>query len=122
MRVFIMGIACLLIILIEFNVKYSLKNSFMPIIDRVLCHNPGYVGWNQLYACQKEIKFALFSDYLKLFLLQVCTSDDSCRYARVSELFVYEKFSRIPVEIVEAGDICAVCGISDIQVIYSFPP
>ncbi|XP_010057296.1 putative elongation factor TypA-like SVR3, chloroplastic [Eucalyptus grandis] len=48
--------------------------------------------------------------------VKVCTSDDSCRYARVSELFVYEKFSRIPVEIVEAGDICAVCGISDIQI------
>jgi GTP-binding protein len=29
---------------------------------------------------------------------------------------VYEKFSRVPAEIVEAGDICAVCGISDIQV------
>ncbi|KAE8098804.1 hypothetical protein FH972_016841 [Carpinus fangiana] len=48
--------------------------------------------------------------------VRVCTSEDSCRFARVSELFVYEKFSRVPAEIVEAGDICAVCGISDIQI------
>lgn len=48
--------------------------------------------------------------------VRVCTTDDSCRFAKVSELFVYEKFSRVPVESVEAGDICAVCGISDIQI------
>lgn len=48
--------------------------------------------------------------------MQVCTSDDTCRMAKVSELFVYENFSRVPVETVEAGDICAVCGISDIMV------
>ncbi|KAI4386514.1 hypothetical protein MLD38_004442 [Melastoma candidum] len=48
--------------------------------------------------------------------VKVCTSEESCRYARVSELFVYEKFSRSPVESVEAGDICAVCGLDDIQI------
>ncbi|GAB2267005.1 Putative elongation factor TypA-like svr3, chloroplastic [Dionaea muscipula] len=48
--------------------------------------------------------------------VRVCTSEDACRFARVSELFVYEKFSRTPVETVEAGDICAVCGIGDIQI------
>ncbi|XP_008240884.1 PREDICTED: GTP-binding protein TypA/BipA homolog [Prunus mume] len=48
--------------------------------------------------------------------VKVCTSEDSCRFARVSELFVYEKFSRVPAESVEAGDICAVCGINDIQI------
>ncbi|GKV32600.1 hypothetical protein SLEP1_g41194 [Rubroshorea leprosula] len=48
--------------------------------------------------------------------VRVCTSEDSCRFARVSELFVYEKFSRVPAESVEAGDICAVCGIEDIQI------
>ncbi|XP_024019086.1 putative elongation factor TypA-like SVR3, chloroplastic isoform X2 [Morus notabilis] len=48
--------------------------------------------------------------------VRVCTSEDSCRYARVSELFVYEKFSRAPADTVEAGDICAVCGIDDIQI------
>lgn len=48
--------------------------------------------------------------------VRVCSSDDECRFARVSELFVYDKFSRVPAEIVEAGDICAVCGIDDIQI------
>ncbi|KAK6945307.1 Translational (tr)-type GTP-binding domain [Dillenia turbinata] len=48
--------------------------------------------------------------------VRVCTSEDACRYARISELFVYEKFSRVPAEIVEAGDICAACGIEDIQI------
>ncbi|KMS95632.1 hypothetical protein BVRB_006430 [Beta vulgaris subsp. vulgaris] len=48
--------------------------------------------------------------------VKVCTSDDACRYARVSELFVYEQFHRAPVASVEAGDICAVCGIGDIQI------
>ncbi|KAI8562199.1 hypothetical protein RHMOL_Rhmol03G0016000 [Rhododendron molle] len=48
--------------------------------------------------------------------VKVCTTEDTCRYAKVSELFVYEKFSRVGAEAVEAGDICAVCGISDIQI------
>ncbi|KAF8403809.1 hypothetical protein HHK36_011915 [Tetracentron sinense] len=48
--------------------------------------------------------------------VRVCTSDEACRYAKISELFVYEKFNRIPVETVEAGDICAVCGIGDILI------
>lgn len=47
---------------------------------------------------------------------QVCTSEDSCRFGKVSELFVYDQFNRVPAERVEAGDICAVCGINDIQV------
>ncbi|XP_057434408.1 putative elongation factor TypA-like SVR3, chloroplastic [Lotus japonicus] len=48
--------------------------------------------------------------------VKVCTSEDSCRFGRVSELYVYDKFNRVPVESVEAGDICAVCGITDIQI------
>ncbi|CAA6659133.1 unnamed protein product [Spirodela intermedia] len=48
--------------------------------------------------------------------VKVCTSEDACRVGKVSELFVYENFSRVPVETVEAGDICAVCGISDIMI------
>ncbi|XP_011020348.1 PREDICTED: translation factor GUF1 homolog, chloroplastic [Populus euphratica] len=48
--------------------------------------------------------------------VRVCTSEDSCRFGKVSELFVYEKFSRVPATKVEAGDICAVCGIEDIQI------
>ncbi|XP_062004073.1 putative elongation factor TypA-like SVR3, chloroplastic [Rosa rugosa] len=48
--------------------------------------------------------------------VKVCTSEDSCRFAKVSELFVYEKFNRVSVDSVKAGDICAVCGINDIQI------
>ncbi|CAM9004223.1 unnamed protein product, partial [Rhodiola kirilowii] len=48
--------------------------------------------------------------------VKICTPDDSCRFAKVSELFVYEKFFRVPADTVEAGDICAVCGIDDIQI------
>lgn len=48
--------------------------------------------------------------------VKVCTSEDACRFGRISELFVYEKFSRVAVDSVEAGDICAVCGIGDIQI------
>ncbi|WCJ33483.1 50S ribosomal subunit assembly factor BipA [Euphorbia peplus] len=48
--------------------------------------------------------------------VRICTPDDSCRFGRVSELFVYEKFNRVPAASVEAGDICAVCGIDDIQI------
>ena len=29
---------------------------------------------------------------------------------------MYEKFHRVAAQAVEAGDICAVCGIDDIQV------
>ncbi|XP_043719547.1 putative elongation factor TypA-like SVR3, chloroplastic isoform X2 [Telopea speciosissima] len=48
--------------------------------------------------------------------VKVCTSDEACRYGKVSELFVYENFGRVPVENVEAGDICALCGIGDIMI------
>lgn len=46
----------------------------------------------------------------------MCTPDDACRVGKISELFVYQNFSRVPVETVSAGDICAVCGINDIMV------
>lgn len=48
--------------------------------------------------------------------VKVCTTEDTCRYAKVNELFVYEKFSRVAADAVEAGDICAVCGIDNIQI------
>ncbi|XP_061361991.1 putative elongation factor TypA-like SVR3, chloroplastic isoform X2 [Gastrolobium bilobum] len=48
--------------------------------------------------------------------VKICTSEDSCRYGRIGELYVYDKFNRVPAESVEAGDICAVCGITDIQI------
>ncbi|KAI7725745.1 hypothetical protein M8C21_024784 [Ambrosia artemisiifolia] len=48
--------------------------------------------------------------------VRICTPDDACRFGKVSELFVFEKFSRAPAESVEAGDICAVCGVGDVQI------
>jgi GTP-binding protein len=38
------------------------------------------------------------------------------RPGKVNELFVYDNFSRVAVEEVQAGDICAVTGIQDIGV------
>lgn len=38
------------------------------------------------------------------------------RNARVGELFVYDNFARVPAETVEAGDICALSGLEDVQV------
>lgn len=38
------------------------------------------------------------------------------RFGKVNELFVYDNFSRTPVEEVQAGDICALTGIQDISV------
>ena len=38
------------------------------------------------------------------------------RAGKVNELFVYDNFSRVPVEEVQAGDICALTGIADIGV------
>eukprot|EP00878_Enallax_costatus_P000897 GHUV01001025.1.p1 GENE.GHUV01001025.1~~GHUV01001025.1.p1 ORF type:complete len:709 (+),score=211.80 GHUV01001025.1:186-2129(+) len=38
------------------------------------------------------------------------------RVGKVNELFVYDNFSRTPVEEVQAGDICALTGIQDISI------
>jgi len=38
------------------------------------------------------------------------------RNGKVNELFVYDNFSRVNVEEVQAGDICALTGIADIGV------
>ncbi|GJS29366.1 putative elongation factor TypA-like SVR3, chloroplastic, partial [Tanacetum coccineum] len=41
----------------------------------------------------------------------ICALVDACRFGKVNELFVFQKFFRVAVESVEAGDICAVCGV-----------
>lgn len=51
--------------------------------------------------------------------VSICSSLDpagKCRVGKVNELFVYDNFNRVPVEEVQAGDICALTGISDIMV------
>ena len=51
----------------------------------------------------------------------MCTPDKNCRFGKVSEVFVYENFMKVPAETVEAGDICAVCGIDDVLVCLNTP-
>lgn len=51
--------------------------------------------------------------------VSICTSLDpegKCRIGKVNELFVYDNFYRVAVEEVQAGDICALTGIQDIQI------
>lgn len=35
---------------------------------------------------------------------------------KIAELFVYDNFNRVPAERVEAGDICAFTGLSDVGI------
>eukprot|EP00775_Hariotina_reticulata_P001560 gene1560-1900_t len=44
------------------------------------------------------------------------TSGTIRKAQQVNEVFVYDNFSRVPVEEVQAGDICAITGIQDIGV------
>ncbi|KAK9797730.1 hypothetical protein WJX73_002120 [Symbiochloris irregularis] len=47
----------------------------------------------------------------------IITRDDQPpRPGKISELFVYDNFSRVPVERVEAGDICAFAGLSNASI------
>jgi len=47
----------------------------------------------------------------------VCSSlAPGTRTAKISELYVYDNFNRVPVDEVKAGDICALAGIADIKI------
>ncbi|GBF99190.1 hypothetical protein Rsub_11635 [Raphidocelis subcapitata] len=50
--------------------------------------------------------------------VSICSSleEGKCRMGKVNELFVYDNFSRVAVDEVEAGDICALTGIADISI------
>jgi len=59
------------------------------------------------------------------FYLERCRLTRSClrtgeqdapRTGRVNELFVYNNFAREAVEVVEAGDICALTGIANASI------
>ena len=41
---------------------------------------------------------------------------DAPRTARITELFVYNDFTRVAVDTVDAGDICAMTGISNVSI------
>ncbi|GLC42783.1 Putative elongation factor TypA-like svr3, chloroplastic [Pleodorina starrii] len=50
--------------------------------------------------------------------VSICSSLEpgKVRPAKIAELFVYDNFSRVPVDEVTAGDICALSGIADIKI------
>ncbi|KAI5071692.1 hypothetical protein GOP47_0013943 [Adiantum capillus-veneris] len=48
--------------------------------------------------------------------LKICTPDGACRPGKVNELFVFDNFTRVPADSVEAGDICVLCGMSDVLI------
>ncbi|KAG2434942.1 hypothetical protein HYH02_012139 [Chlamydomonas schloesseri] len=50
--------------------------------------------------------------------VSICSSLEpgKVRQAKIAELFVYDNFSRVPVDEVAAGDICALSGIADIKI------
>eukprot|EP00252_Welwitschia_mirabilis_P005181 TRINITY_DN1565_c0_g1_i1.p1 TRINITY_DN1565_c0_g1~~TRINITY_DN1565_c0_g1_i1.p1 ORF type:complete len:696 (-),score=142.98 TRINITY_DN1565_c0_g1_i1:295-2382(-) len=48
--------------------------------------------------------------------VKICSPKGNFRFGKISELFVYENFMKVPVETVEAGDICAVCGMDDVLI------
>ena len=52
------------------------------------------------------------------FFLQICTPDGACRPGKVNELFVFDNFTRVSADYVDAGDICVLCGMSDVLVGY----
>ncbi len=57
---------------------------------------------------------------MMLLVLQVALvsslTPGKMRPGKVNELFVYDNFIRVPVDEVQAGDICAITGIPDIAV------
>lgn len=44
----------------------------------------------------------------------VCAGMDKAKTGKINELFVYDNFNRVSAERVEAGDICAFTGLSDV--------
>ena len=50
--------------------------------------------------------------------VSICSSlmPGVCKAGKVNELFVYDNFSRVGVDEVQAGDICALTGIQDVTI------
>lgn len=47
----------------------------------------------------------------------ICKPGDAKpKMGKIAELFVYDQFNRVPVDKVEAGDICALTGITDVGI------
>ena len=45
-----------------------------------------------------------------------CAGDEKAKTGKISELFVYDNFNRVPAERVEAGDICAFTGLGNVGI------
>lgn len=48
--------------------------------------------------------------------IRIATPAEPGRAGKIAELFVYDNFIRTPVDLVEAGDICAVAGLPDVRI------
>lgn len=46
----------------------------------------------------------------------LCLPGEESRKGKVTELFVYDNFTRVPADEVHAGDICCLTGISDVSI------
>jgi hypothetical protein len=45
-----------------------------------------------------------------------CRAGEKPRAGKINEVFVYDNFARVAVDQAEAGDICAITGLSDISI------
>ncbi|XP_002989923.2 putative elongation factor TypA-like SVR3, chloroplastic [Selaginella moellendorffii] len=48
--------------------------------------------------------------------VKICKPDEADRVGKVSEIFVFENFAKVPAVKVVAGDICAFAGINDVMI------
>lgn len=46
----------------------------------------------------------------------LCLPDQESRKGKITELFVYDNFNRVPADSVQAGDICCVTGMADVSI------
>jgi GTP-binding protein len=46
----------------------------------------------------------------------LCLPDADSRKGKITELFVYDNFNRVPADSVQAGDICCVTGMTDVSI------
>lgn len=49
-------------------------------------------------------------------MIHCAGEEQNPRTGRVVELFVYNDFARMPVDNVEAGDICAFTGVNNVSI------
>ena len=72
-----------------------------------LCLHAGQHSQSEPQSCDKPCRCCCPDS------ARVPAGDAKPRPGKVAELFVYDNFNRVPVQRVEAGDICAFSGLSD---------